>query len=77
MMFTQRPVDLDHGRVRTSEGGRYVATIVPDGDSIPKGKLQQWTLRVVTIDSAPLARRRLPWAAACRNTGTACPPNQS
>lgn len=54
MLFMRPPGDLSYGRERTSEGGRYVATIIPAGDSIPKGKLQQWTLRVVAIDSAPV-----------------------
>src|SRR5215207_9356128 len=57
MMMAKPPVDLDYSRTRTSETGRYRATIRPDGDSIPKGKLQRWTLHLetttgTTVDSA-------------------------
>jgi len=57
MMMAKPPADLDYSRTRTSEAGRYRATIKPDGDSIPKGKLQRWTLHLETptgaaIDSA-------------------------
>lgn len=54
MMFVKPPADLDYGRVRRSEGGLYRATIRPDGDSIPKGKLQKWTLHLETTASAPV-----------------------
>ena len=46
MMFARPPKDLDYGRVRASEAGLYRGTIRPDGDSIPKGKLQKWTLHL-------------------------------
>src|SRR4051812_24406730 len=46
MMFARPPKDLDYGRVRVSEAGLYRGTIRPDGDSIPKGKLQKWTLHL-------------------------------
>ena len=57
MLFAKPPADLDYSRTRTSEAGRYRATIRPDGDSIPKGKLQRWTLHLETttgsaVDSA-------------------------
>jgi hypothetical protein len=57
MMFAKPPADLDYSRTRTSETGRYRATIRPDGDSIPRGKLQRWTLHLetatgATVDSA-------------------------
>jgi hypothetical protein len=54
MMFTRPPADLDYGRVRTSESGQYRAAIKPDGDSIPKGKLQKWTLHLETSAGAPV-----------------------
>ena len=57
MLFAKPPADLDYSRTRTSEAGRYRATIRPDGDSIPQGKLQRWTLHLettagATVDSA-------------------------
>ena len=60
MMFSKPPADLDYSRTRTSESGRYRATIRPQGDSIPTGKLQRWTLHLETtsgtpVDSATLA----------------------
>jgi hypothetical protein len=54
MMFAKAPSDLDYSRTRTSEAHRYVATIRPDGDSIPKGKLQRWTLHLETAAGAPV-----------------------
>ena len=44
MMMAQAPRDLDYARTRLSQGARYRATIRPEGDSIPRGRLQQWTL---------------------------------
>ena len=54
MMFVRPPKDLDYGRTRTSEGHRYRATIVPQGDTIPQGKLHRWTLHVETMNGAPV-----------------------
>jgi hypothetical protein len=54
MMFIKPPADLDYARTRRSEGGFYRATITPEGDSIPKGKLQKWTLHLETVASAPV-----------------------
>ena len=54
MMLAKPPQDLDYSRSRTSEAGRYRATIKPDGDSIPKGKLQRWTLHLETTAGAPV-----------------------
>ena len=48
------PGNLDYARVRTSESGRYRAAIKPDGDSIPKGKLQRWTLHLETVTGSPI-----------------------
>ena len=52
MLFAKPPADLDYSRTRTSEAGRYKATIKPDGDSIPKGRLQRWTLHLETAAGA-------------------------
>lgn len=57
MLFMRPPQELDYSRTRTSAGGLYVATILPQGDSIPKGRLQRWTLHLETangtaVDSA-------------------------
>ena len=57
MLFAKPPADLDYSRTRASQAGRYRATIRPQGDSIPKGKLQRWTLHLetttgVAVDSA-------------------------
>lgn len=60
MMFAKPPKELDYSRTRTSEAGLYRATIRPQGDSIPTGKLQRWTLHLETsagtpVDSATVA----------------------
>jgi hypothetical protein len=54
MLFAKPPADLDYSRTRTSEAGRYKATIKPDGDTIPKGKPQRWTLHLETVNGAPV-----------------------
>jgi hypothetical protein len=54
MMMAKAPSDLDYSRTRTSRSHRYVATIRPDGDSIPKGKLQRWTLHLETTSGVPV-----------------------
>jgi hypothetical protein len=54
MMFAGAPKDLDYSRTRSSEGGRYRATILPQGDSIPQGRLQRWTLHLETASGAPV-----------------------
>ncbi|AHG89383.1 auxin-binding protein [Gemmatirosa kalamazoonensis] len=54
MLFARPPKDLDYSRTRASEGGRYRATIHPQGDTIPQGKLQRWTLHVETVAGAPV-----------------------
>ena len=48
MLFAKPPADLDYSRTRTSEAGHYRATIKPEGDTIPTGKLQRWTLHLET-----------------------------
>ena len=54
MLFARPPKDLDYSRTRASEGGLYRATIRPQGDSIPQGRLQSWTLHLETAAGAPL-----------------------
>ncbi len=54
MLFSRAPKDLDYSRTRTSEGGVYRATIRPQGDSIPQGKLQRWTLHLETAAGTPV-----------------------
>src|SRR5829696_331507 len=54
MLMAKPPADLDYSRTRASEAGRYRATIRPQGDSIPRGKLQRWTLHVETVAGAPV-----------------------
>ena len=46
--------NLDYSRTRTSESGVYRATIHPEGDSIPTGRLQRWTLHLETVDGTPV-----------------------
>jgi hypothetical protein len=52
MLFARAPEHLDYSRTRTSADGLYRATIRPQGDSIPKGKLQRWTLHLETANGA-------------------------
>ena len=54
MMFARAPENLDYSRTRDSEHGIYRATIRPQGDSIPQGKLQRWTLHLETAAGAPI-----------------------
>ena len=54
MMFARAPQHLDYARTRASEGGLYSATIRPDGDSVPQGKLQRWTLHLQTAAGTPV-----------------------
>jgi YtkA-like protein len=54
MASAQAPAGLDYSRTRASEGGVYRATIRTQGDSIPKGKLQSWTLHLETAAGAPV-----------------------
>ena len=54
MLFSRPPKDLDFSRTRTSEGGRYRATVRPPGDSIPQGRLHRWTLHVETASGTPV-----------------------
>jgi hypothetical protein len=54
MLFAKPPTDLDYSRTRTSEAGHYRATIHPQGDTIPQGKLQRWTLHLETAAGIPV-----------------------
>jgi hypothetical protein len=54
MMFSKPPSDLDYSRTRTSEAGAYRATVRPQGDTIPKGKLHRWMLHLETATGAPV-----------------------
>ena len=54
MLFAKPPADLDYSRTRTSESGHYRATIKPEGDTIPQGKLQKWTLHLETASGTPV-----------------------
>ena len=54
MVFAKPPANLDYSRTRTSEAGHYRATIHPQGDSIPQGRLHRWTLHLETVSGAPV-----------------------
>ena len=54
MMFAKAPENLDYSRTRRSESGLYRGTILPQGDSIPQGRLQRWTLHLETANGAPV-----------------------
>jgi hypothetical protein len=54
MLFAKAPAELDYSRTRTSAAGLYRATIVPQGGSIPQGKLQRWTLHLENSAGAPV-----------------------
>jgi hypothetical protein len=53
------PADLDYSRTRTSEHGVYRAAIRPEGDSIPQGQLQKWTLHLDAVSGAPVSNARV------------------
>ena len=53
------PANLDYSRTRTSEHGVYRAAIKPEGDSIPQGKLQKWTLHLDGVSGAPVSDARV------------------
>ena len=54
MAGAQAPRELDYSRTRSSATGLYRGRIIPDGDSIPTGKLQRWTLHLETANGAPV-----------------------
>jgi hypothetical protein len=49
------PSNLDYSRTRPSEHALYRAAIKPEGDSIPQGKLQKWTLHLEAANGAPVS----------------------
>ena len=59
MMFAGPPKGLDYSRTRLSERGLYRATIRPQGDTIPQGKLQRWTLHLETAAGVPVDSARV------------------
>ena len=54
MLFARAPQNLDYSRTRASESGVYRGTIRPQGDSIPQGRLQSWTLHLETASGTPV-----------------------
>src|SRR3569623_2582497 len=54
MAGAQAPKELDYSRTRTSATGLYRGRSIPDGDSIPTGKLQRWTLHLETANGTPV-----------------------
>ena len=52
--FAGPPENLDYSRTRLSEGGVYRATIHPQADPIPQGRLHAWTLHIETADGTPV-----------------------
>ena len=52
MHFAKAPRDLDYSRTRLSARGLYRATIRPQDDSIPQGRLHRWTLHLETAEGA-------------------------
>lgn len=73
MFFMKPPANLDYGRMRSSEGGVYRATITPAGDSIPTGRLMTWTLHLETTDSAPVDSARITVAGGMPQHGHGLP----
>lgn len=59
MMMMKPPADLDYGRRRVSADGRYLGVIHPEGDSIPQGRLQRWTLHLETASGVPVDSARI------------------
>jgi hypothetical protein len=55
MHSTRAPSDLDFSRTRACEHGLYRASIMPEGDSIPQGRLQKWTLHLDAANGAPVS----------------------
>jgi hypothetical protein len=55
MHSMKAPANLDYSRTRASEHGLYRAAIKPEGDSIPQGKLQKWTLHLVAANGSPVS----------------------
>ena len=58
-MHMAAPSNLDYGRTRSSEHGLYRAAIKPEGDSIPQGKLQKWTLHLDAANGTPVSAAKV------------------
>jgi hypothetical protein len=54
MAAAQSAGELDYSRTRSSANGIYLGTIIVSGDSIPTGRLQNWTLHLETANGAPV-----------------------
>ena len=54
MLLAGPPRDLDYSRTRSSASGLYRATIRPQSDSIPQGRLHSWTLHLETAAGVPV-----------------------
>lgn len=54
-MHMAAPSNLDYSRTRSSERGIYRAAIHPEGDSIPQGRLQKWTLHLDAANGTPVS----------------------
>jgi hypothetical protein len=59
MLFSRPPRDLDYSRTRASAGSVYRATIHPQGDTIPRGRLHSWTLHLETAAGTPVDSARV------------------
>ena len=69
-MHMSAPSNLDYSRTRSSEHGIYRAAIKPDGDSIPQGKLQKWTLHLDAASGAPVSAARVAVDGGMNSSGT-------
>jgi hypothetical protein len=58
-MHMGAPSNLDYSRTRASEHGLYRAAIKPEGDSIPQGKLQKWTLHLDAANGSPVSAAKV------------------
>jgi hypothetical protein len=59
MHSMKAPANLDYSRTRASEHGLYRAAIKPEGDSIPQGKLQKWTLHLDAANGSPVGAAKV------------------
>jgi hypothetical protein len=59
MPTMRAPSNLDYGRTRASEHGLYRAAIKPEGDTIPQGKLQKWTLHLDAANGSPVSAAKV------------------
>ena len=59
MHSMKAPSNLDYSRTRASEHGLYRAAIKPEGDSIPQGKLQKWTLHLDAANGSPVSAAKV------------------